>query len=222
MPIQVQGPSGTAAQVEVNTQAIRMRVSPVDVTSNGSFLTTAVSGTIAAATFNSAACCFSARNTSATIYMILRRLAVGMNSLGTGYTAGVGRFDMYLARTFSGTDSGGTTLTLTGNNAKKKTGFATSILSTQVFVSSTGVVTAGTRTLDTQAQISLIYGVTATTNSVMLATTDMLPRDPGNNYPLTIAQNEGIVLNATLPATGTGNIFVTMEWDEVTASGSGF
>ena len=75
------------------------------------------------------------------------RVNVSINSLGTGFTAGVGLVELMVARAFSAADTGGGTLTLTTNNAKRKTGMPTTALS-EARIATTATLSAGTRTLD--------------------------------------------------------------------------
>src|SRR5512139_2504072 len=49
------------------------------------------------------------------------RIALSFMSLGTGFTAGSGLFEALFARSFTVADTGGTTLTITTNNAKRAT-----------------------------------------------------------------------------------------------------
>jgi hypothetical protein len=39
----------------------------------------------------------------------------------------------------------------------------------------------------------------------------------GSEHPIVLAQNEGIAVRATMPATGTWSASVLMKWAEVTA-----
>jgi hypothetical protein len=146
---------------------------------------------------------------------LLRRVAVSMMSLGTGFTAGVGRFDLMVARAFTASDTGGNAVTLTTNNAKKRTSFPTTLL-TSARISSTGTLSAGTRTLDTNALASIMFGIDTTINKVFQPTASIYEPKLGDNmWPLICSQDEGFVIQATVPATGTWQARVTCEWDEV-------
>jgi len=46
---------------------------------------------------------------------------------------------------------------------------------------------------------------------------DLFHANPGGESPLVFAQNEGFVVRATVPATGTWQFGVTVAWTEVTA-----
>ena len=145
-------------------------------------------------------------------------------------------FDLILARSFTASDSAGTAATLTGNNAKRRTSFGTSLV-TDLRASSTATLTAGTRTLDTHA-IGFARGFVPATvvnyafvgNNVMnlagastFAYTgeylDLYRLNHTNEWPVVFVQNEGFLVRATVPATGTWTFSVIIEWLEVAATG---
>jgi len=190
---------------------------PIDIGSLGSYNFQAITGTMAAG-LSAGSPIFSFRWGNASNLCLLKRIRISMNSLGTGFTAGVGRFEAFFARSFSASDSGGTAVTLTTNQAKRRTSFGTSLV-TDCRISSTATLTAGTRTLDTLPFVGVTFGVGTGTNTVMLATVDLwVPGlEGGADWPLVFAQNEGLVIQATVPATGTWNAQVGLFWDEVGA-----
>jgi hypothetical protein len=179
----------------------------------GSYSLVVTSGTMAAG-LGAAAPIISFRWGSASNVCLVRRVFLSMNSLGTGFTAGVALLNMFAARAFSGSDTGGTTATISGNNAKKRTSFGTTAL-TELRYSQTATLTAGTRTKDAQPLASLQWGVPVTTNFILLPTTNVWFPDPSSQWPLVLAQNEGFVLEITVPATGTWQYQCGVDWDEV-------
>src|SRR5207249_5323115 len=140
--------------------------------------------------------------------MVLRYLALEMNSLGTGFTAGLGLFEAFRATGFTASDTGGTAVTPAAGKAKRRTSHADSAL-TDLRQSSTATLSAGTRTLDTQPFATLRAQIDATTNKVFLP--GVAGNPPALMYeayqqrvmPLVLAQDEGFILRATVPATGT-------------------
>lgn len=181
-----------------------------DQTTPAFYSVSALTGTIAAgASANSPI--FSFRWGSTSLKGIIHRILVSMNSLGTGFTAGVGRFDLVVARAFTASDTGGTALTLTTNNGKLRTAYATTGV-TDARISSTAALSAGTRTLDAQALANVSFGVSTATNAVMLATYDIW--SPSDTMPLVLSANEGFIIAATVPATGTWSANVQVEWQE--------
>jgi hypothetical protein len=82
-------------------------------------------------------------------------------------------------------------------------------------IASTGALTAGTRTLDTDPLAAITVGIGATANVIYIPpTTDLFVAYPGD-HPLVCAQNEGFIIQATVPATGTWCFGVQVEWDEI-------
>jgi len=131
-----------------------------------------------------------------------------------GFAAnGLCRFNLFPARAFTASDTGGTSATLTGNNAKMRTSFATTAMA-NIQVASTGTMTAGTRTLDAQPIGNADLTGPATGGATISAGNNLLYAQNAGDYPLVLAPNEGVVLQATVPATGTWWITVVVEWDE--------
>lgn len=119
---------------------------------------------------------------------------------------------LFIARSFTASDSGGTAITLTGNNNKFRTAFATSLV-TDARIASTAGLTAGTRTLDSQP-FAVLPVVTGTAIGVAQEMTTVYLR--GSLFPIVLAQDEGIVVRNTAagPATGTFRVHVQMTWLE--------
>lgn len=215
MSFQLQGSSGTIAEVETATRALRITPRPTDVGSLGSYAITVSTGTMAAG-IASASPIFSIRWTDATgKVMLLRVVRVAVYSLGTGFATGTGFLEMVAARSFSASDTGGAAVTLTTNNAKRKTAFGTSLIGSAL-ISTTAALTAGTRTLDTNPLSAVHFGVPATTNLVLLPTSPIWVPDFSGEWPMVFAQNEGFIIRITVPATGTWGADIQMEWSELT------
>jgi hypothetical protein len=176
----------------------------------GSYQIAVPTGTMAAG-LAGASPIFSARWGSTTKWAQIRRIALSMISLGTGFTAGTGMFESVPARAFTASDTGGTPVTLTGDNAKLLTAYATSIF-TDMRISSTATLSAGTRTLDAQASSVVVFGVSTATNAIQLATTELRAT---HDVPRVLKQDEGFIIRATVPATGTWQAVVTIGWDEM-------
>lgn len=153
-------------------------------------------------------------------------------SLGTGFTAGSFLFNLTVARSWSAAGTGGNTVTITGNNQKMRTTDATTAVQ-EIRYSSTAALGAGTKTLDS-APIASTFGKA---NNV--ANTQFIPAsaagligggrgvvlfnaaetDGGQPVVLTCTAagaETGIVVRATVPATGTWEASVKVRWSEVT------
>ena len=214
MSIQVQGNAGTVVEVETASRAMRTAVRPIDPGAYGSYRGAATSG-IMAAGIAANANIFSFRWAQAGYVAIIRQLQVQVFENTTAFAAGVGQVQGFIARSFSGSDTGGTAWTLTTNNMKMKTAFATTGIA-DARMSATGALSAGTRTLDAQPFASVGFPVSVTADLVLLPWQDLLSQN-GNQWPIELAQNEGLVLQTTMPATGTWGFSVNISWDEVAA-----
>lgn len=217
MGIPLTGNSGVTAEVSGTThRALRVEQRPLDHGSLGVYRKSLLSGTMAAGLAANSEI-YQFRWTHATNLCAVQRVILdGLSGSATAFAAGFGKVDLMLARSWSADGSGGTAGTITGNNGKLRTSMGTTLIGS-VRVSSTAALTAGTKTLDTDpvGQISLSFG---TAVSVQYANQVYLfGEDPAATHPLVLAQNEGFVLRATVPATGTWQFGVTVLWSEVTA-----
>lgn len=182
----------------------------------GQYRVDVVTGTMAAG-LGANAPIFSFRWGSTTKSALIRRVSISMMSLGTGFAVGSALFAMWVARAFSGSDSAGNAVTLTTNNGKKRTQFDTSLV-TDMRMSSTATLTAGTRTLDTNAFAAIMCGITASINTVFQPTAEIFKADPSaGEMPLALVSNEGFIIAATVPATGTWQARVQVDWEELDA-----
>lgn len=120
--------------------------------------------------------------------------------------------ELIIARSFTASDSVGTAITLTTNNAKYRTSFATSLV-TDARIAATVLLTAGTRTLDAQAE-AVVPCVTGTAIGVPLTMTPIYTRS--SLFPIVLTQDEGFIIRnqSAGPATGTFQLHVQMRWFE--------
>jgi hypothetical protein len=228
------GTSAALADVGLNTKAVREEGRPIEVGALGAYQISYVSGTMAAG-LASGSTIFSCRWGDATRTMLVRRVSFMAQNAGTAFTAGLCLFDMVVARTFTTSDSAGTAIVLTGNQGKKRASFGSSLV-TDMRGSATAALTVGVRTLDTLAVDTIFGAVEATaTNYLMVPSNkssgtaaaiaatsvggaravDFWYPEVGNSWPLVLVQNEGFIIRATVPATGTWRFAVEVEWCEV-------
>ena len=128
---------------------------------------------------------------------------------------------MTVARGWTAAGSGGTRLTLTGDNVNLRTTMATSEVN-DAGISTTAALTAGTKTLDTTdiGAISQGIGTGAITVSVPL---NIIPDTkifevPPAGHPLFLANQEGFVIRTganAFPAAMTWSFSVWVAWSEV-------
>lgn len=217
MAIQIQGSSAVVADVGGTTfRALKVQQMPIDWGALGSYRKSLLSGTMAAGLAANAEI-FQFRWTNATNLGLVKSVYLnGLAGSATAFTAGFAKVDMLVARSWSADGSGGTAATLTGNNGKMRTSMGTTLLGS-ARISSTAALTAGTKTLDTDAIGQMSFSIGTATSVIYLGKTILFGEDPGPEHPLTLAQNEGFVLRATVPATGTWQFGVTVVYTEVTA-----
>ncbi len=151
---------------------------------------------------------------------VIRSLRLTAGSL-VGFTAGFTAFDLIMARAWSAADTGGNAAAWTAaGSGKRLAEFANSAFATagEIRYSDTATLSAGTRTLDTNPLNVVGSSVTATAGAPVLAETELVPRSP--NCPIVLgaasaATSTGLVIRATVPATGTWQYSITMDWDEL-------
>jgi hypothetical protein len=225
------GASAALIDVGAATLAGRIQIRPTDVGSLGSYSIAAESGTMAAG-LGAAAPIYSMRWGDSTRAMLLRRVGIQAKNLTTAFAAGLTLFDIIFARSFTASDTGGTSILPTGNSQKRRTSFGTTLI-TDLRISSTATLTAGTRTLDGAAlnhtrgfvpATSVNYPFVgkgslnipgASTVAYNMDWHDLFALDISNEWPLVFVQNEGFVIRATVPGTGTWTFNILMEWSEV-------
>lgn len=217
MAIQVQGFSGIVSEVDGTTfRALRVTVRPVDYGSLGIYRVSHLSGTMAAG-LAAAAEIFQARWTDATRFALVHGFLLnGMAGSATAFTAGFASINLTVARSWSADGAGGTALTLTGNNQKLRTSMGTSLFGA-MRGASTAALTAGTKTLDAQPVGLIPFSIGTAASVIYVGNTPLCGEiaETQAPMPIVLAQNEGVVSRATVPATGTWQFGVTMLWSEV-------
>jgi hypothetical protein len=123
-----------------------------------------------------------------------------------------------IARSFTVADSGGTPVTLTGSNNKRRASMGSSLFS-DMRIATTAALTVGTRTPDAQA-VGRVQGFTGTALGTKIFDANpvyMYRREDPNEHPIILAQNEGILIRNPLvgPATGSFTVLVEVGWMEV-------
>lgn len=212
MGFAIQNAAGTnVAEVDTAFKALRVSVRPMEVTGWNSVA--ARSG--AATGIVAGGMVFVLRQAAATI-LLVRRLGIGFIAT-TGFTAAqVVDFQAMISRAYTVGPTGGTNIQLTGNNTKHRTDLATTTAA-DMRISTTAVLTAGTRTLDANS-IGMAAGyATAAGVGVIIPVSlnNLLSQDAGD-YPVVLQQNEGVevqVLTA-MGAGGVGTIYASCEFAE--------
>lgn len=223
----LEGSAGALAEVgAVASSPLHVSCRPLPSSTLGHYRIAATTGTLAAALAASAQL-FYVRWTDATRFFVLHKLTARFQplTLFTAATLTDFGFDLFKATAVSA-GGGGTDLGALVKTKMRSTMGASLLDSAGLMrISTTAALTAIT-TLDATA-IAQSLGDTQRVNPAA-ATEEQRVNDPtliyvadmaAGEYPLVLAQNEGLVLrNRTVwPAAGTGIVQVEMVWSEVTA-----
>ena len=207
--------SSTLATVDTNFKSLRNTVKPDD--SAGAYQIGVRSGLMTVVAANAPV--FSFRFAPGTGQLcVVKRVTVGWITT-TGFTAGqIMGFGLFYARNFLASDSGGTAVAPISNSSQQ---LRTKLDTTQVTdlrISTTGALTAGTRTLDAQALGAVRFYSPTTTAGNHLTATNLLLYS-ATDHPIVLQNNEGLVINnqVLMGAAGVGVLSVNVEWFETDA-----
>lgn len=179
-----------------------------------------VSTSTTAAAYASAGTAFSFRwaPATATQLCMIRRVEVGMYVVGAITTSQFASVSMTRASTWTASDSAGTQILFSTPNSNKLRATMPATAFTTGGDMRMGVITAGTRLLDTNplATIAGTTGTAAGTTAIPL--TPIFQHQTGD-YPLILGANEGFILvNNNAILSGTVSIVVNVEWMELAAT----
>jgi len=147
----------TAAEVEVNTKAVRTVIRPDDYGSLGIYAVGGASGTMAAA-LAAATDIFQFRWTSTTNFALIKLVSISIGDVVAMTTAQAGAVSLFKATSWTADGSGGTTLTPAAGQNKLRTSMGSTLVGA-IRISSTAALTAGTKTLDTTALSEIAFGI---------------------------------------------------------------
>lgn len=171
----------------------------------------------------------------ATRFAIIERVQINVVTTVAATAGFLTERELVVARSFTVSDTGGTALTVTGNNQKRRTSQGTTLVTD---FRSGGPLTAGTRTLDANPVSSVIGwspviftgiaigcagGVATAAASACAGGTgmvDMLNAINGQEYPIVLAQNEGFIIRIgkdAQPTSSTQQTYFNVTWCEATA-----
>lgn len=210
MAIQVQGNGGTTQEVDATFRAARVTLRPAELI--GYYSISGASGALTGVAANGPV--FSFRNTGSNL-MLIRRVTIGF-VVTTAFTAAQGLdYQLFRANSFTASDTGGTALFTAGQN-KHRNAFTNITSAPDIRISSTGALTAGTRTLETIAMGNA--GGAAQALGAATPSNDLIQHDPGD-YPLVLAQNEGFIVanGIAMGAAGVIRLGVSVEYAETAA-----
>jgi len=206
----------TVAKADNAYEALRACYYPAELTTK--YIATMKTGALTGVAAGTANIVFALRQIDSASVIQIRRL--GLNWVTTtGYTAAQYQdFGVYVARSYSVSSSGGTAWSNASNNTKLRTSLTTPT-SLDLRIATTAALTAGTFTADTYpvAQIGAWCATTAGGTGVVPMTW-LIDQGPGD-YPLVLAQNEGLVICpiTAMGAAGVGNLTVVVEFCQAAA-----
>lgn len=219
------GTSAVLAEVgAAAAKALHTTNRPTDAGSLGHYRFAGVTGAVGAGMASNGEL-FQLRWSDATRFCVVTRIVCTGMRATTAFAVGTIDVKATIARSWSANGSGGTALTLTGDNLQLRSAFGVT-LAADVRIATTAALGAGTKTLDTQD-----IGFLATHSSAgwvgatPIVGQQFLPRDGvlfapdigSGEHPIVLVQNEGIVVRATVPATGVWNLGIEVSWSEVAA-----
>lgn len=222
MSLPIEGQGGQVLQIDATHRAARFSARPLDHGALGHYRISKVTGTLAAAlAANAQVFQFKNPTTNLAVLLRLRTRFLPLTPFTAATLTDHTSFDAVVARSYA-LGGGGTTVNLTGNNAKLRTNMAT--CGAIINISTTAALTLAT-TLDADPFAQSIrkgnrVNPTAATEETIQPTTDGMEYSPdiaAGEYPEVFAQNEGFVIrNRTVwPASGTGILLVECHWAEV-------
>lgn len=217
------GNSGIDAEVDGTTfRAWRSTPRPVDHGSLGAYAYGGFTGVIPAALAANSEI-FQFRWTDATRFAVIRKVRFSSVVSTTFFAAGVPlQTDLVKATGWSAAGTGGTAV----NPAallKRRTSMGNSLVASgDIRIATTAALGAGTKTLETLSLSTIVAPgpITASLNGQIVAPGTILwQAEVGDGeHPLVLAQNEGFVVRSVaVPATGTWQAAITIDWAEVTA-----
>ena len=162
---------------------------------------------------------WSCRWTDATRLCLIQSIRVNAITVTSNSVIAV-QFNLNVLRSYTATDTGGTAVGVPASMQKMRSSMGSSLMG-DWRMPTTGLLTAGTRTPDTNP-IGMVVG----TSSATVGTTwfgagapqPIYSRDNVDHHPIILAQNEGLAItNPATSPTGTWTFLVQMEWGEVAA-----
>lgn len=201
-----------AAEVDIN-KAVRVVQRPLMSATLGEYACSLQSGLMAAGLAANAPV-WSCRYTGANLCVVDRVLLDGLGTV-LAFAAGVVQLRLFIVRAYTVFDTLATAATLSGNNCKLRSSYATTAMG-NIAIAATATGTHGTGANDVQPMGAVVTGLPAVAGQGFLGQEIFGAYSAG--HPIILAANEGLELQATVPATGTWTFGVDIHWAEVTSA----
>lgn len=161
----------------------------------------------------------------ATRFCVIKKVTLTGMRATTAFAAGAIDLKVTKATGWTVDGGGGSPVTVTGQELRLRSSMGLTLFSSGFRIATTGALTGGTKTLNTNdfgcIATHSSAGVGAATpiiGSIYLPMTEIYEQDQADGeHPIVLAQNEGIVVRATVPGTGVWNLGMTVKWSEVAA-----
>lgn len=207
-------------EVETYFKAMKVTPRPVDITTGGAYSISGTSGTIAAGMAANGVV-MQMRWTNGSAVALIEEVRIGAASGATGFAAGQASCGLVFARSYTTTGTTGSNSITTGGSAgKRRTNHASSLIPDgDLRISATAAATGQVWTLDTADLVRLgPFGVTTGVQTNFIPSGTILwARNDTSEWPIVLAQNEGIAVRCTVPATGVWVFTGSIRWIEVPA-----
>ena len=221
MTVKIQGNGKIVSEVDgVAFRAQRVVAKPIDYTTAGHYLDTAVTGVITAGATPPAEF-YQFRWTSSSVIAIINRIRISVSTASsTFFPAGVPlQLAIYKSTSWTVSGTGGTTLTVDGT-AKLRTSMASSAVG-DFRIATTAALGAGTKTLEANPFTTLVAScplASSTSGQIVAPGTVMMEANTANGaHPMILAQNEGFSLSLlAIPATASWIFSLEVLWAEAT------
>lgn len=186
-------------------------------TFSGSYRKAMTSGTIAAGlAANSYVYSFKYQTSNLNGYAQVRRITVNAGDL-VGFAAGFVNLQAFFERPFTTIEAtGGTAGVFTAHGGKLDSALPAT-KGASCYISTTAAISGGVKTEDTDPFANCAVSAVTTAGGILLPNFELFRAVPNVNgdAPLILrGSGEGFSLKATVPATGTWQLGVTVDWDE--------
>jgi hypothetical protein len=137
----------------------------------------------------------------------------GLAGSATAFAAGFAKIALSVARGWTADGSGGTDRLPTGNMNQARSDDALTAAAA-IRGASTAALGAGTKTIDTNPSGLWTFSTGTVVSVIYVPQKIALFDRRAANFPIVLEANEGIVITATVPGTGTWQFGCTVQWQE--------
>jgi hypothetical protein len=222
MSIQIQGTGGSIAEVDGSTyRALRVTQRPTDYGTRGIYRVALISEPMTADIVPNSDFFQMRWPITPQLALIWGLTIEGFSNDTTPFVPGVGYLGLFIARNWTVIGSvSGFTVSLLGSRQTLRSSMAKSQISPMRMCTG-DYITNGNRVLDAQPVGQARFAIGSSTNTNFLQQVGLYGsgsmEDGGNNSPIVLSQNEGIVINGSVPASGLWQFGLSVLWSEVEA-----